>query len=462
MEDNNRQSLILFTKISCVIISILRKWRFIILIALVCGTSFDVVKTMTYVPQYASSATAILSSDANSYSQLENALGYIDTIKYIFNGQIVEDYIKEKMQLEELDLQCNITSINNTNIIRIQATSTSRAQAYHALNYMEDWYQLNKEYYQFPYDFKIQEKNSMSMNPINPNSHIKNFRNGAIISGILIIGILGIFSYLKDTIKTHYDIDHKIESRLFAKIPKEIKSKGKKFFKKSKQGLLITSLKTSFHYKESIKKLRNRIEESSKKHNYKTIMITSSLENEGKSSIAANLAISLAQNDHRVLLIDGDIRKPSVHKLFNVKTDLSLNQYIKEGKYWNGICLPLGKYKLDLIVANQELEHAEKYIQSDKMKQLIEEASTIYDYVIVDTSPARYLNEPIIMNEYVDATLLVIKQDSASIKVINETINKLNSSKNNIIGCIYNASVVDLIRHQKMYGYRYGYNRYTK
>ena len=254
MEDNNRQTLILFTQISCVVVSVLKKWKFIILISLVCGISFDVVKTMTYVPKYASSATAILSNEVNSYSQLENALGYIDTVEYIFNGQIVENYIKDRMQIEQLDLQCELSSINNTNIIRIQVTSPSKAQAYYALNYMEDWYQMNKEYYQFPYDFKIQEKYSMNMNAINSNSHLNNFRNGSILSAILIVGILGVFAYLKDTIKTHYDIDYKIESRLFAKIPKEIKSKGKNIFKKTKQGLLITSLKTSFHYKESIKK----------------------------------------------------------------------------------------------------------------------------------------------------------------------------------------------------------------
>ena len=84
MEDNNRQTLILFTKLSCVIVSLIKKWRMIILAALISGISFDVVKTVTYVPQYASTATAILSGETNSYSSLEGTIEYIETLKYIF------------------------------------------------------------------------------------------------------------------------------------------------------------------------------------------------------------------------------------------------------------------------------------------------------------------------------------------------------------------------------------------
>ena len=148
MEDNNRQSIILYTKLSCIFVSIIKKWKVILLISLMCGVSLDVVKTLTYKPKYASTITAYLSSEENSYSQLENAVGYIHTLSYIFNSEIVENYIKEQMQLDNLDINCQINSVNNTNIIRVQVYSSSKAQAYYSLNYMEKWYQNNKEKYQ--------------------------------------------------------------------------------------------------------------------------------------------------------------------------------------------------------------------------------------------------------------------------------------------------------------------------
>ena len=71
-------------------------------------------------------------------------------------------------------------------------------------------------------------------------------------------------------------------------------------------------------------------------------------------------------------------------------------------------------------------------------------------------------NEPLIINEWVDASLLVVKQNEATLTLINETITRIVQAKNNLIGCIYNSSVADLSRNRKIYGYRYGYNRYSR
>ena len=78
----------------------------------------------------------------------------------------------------------------------------------------------------------------------------------------------------------------------------------------------------------------------------------------------------------------------------------------------------------------------------------------------MDVNPAA--NEPLIINEWVDASLLVVKQNEATLPLINETITRIVQSRNNLIGCIYNSSVADISKNQKIYGYRYGYNRYNR
>lgn len=190
--------------------------------------------------------------------------------------------------------------------------------------------------------------------------------------------------------------------------------------------------------------------------------MTSTLENEGKSSIAANLALSLAKNDHTVLLIDADIRKPSIHKIFECSnTTQNLNNYLEGNATWDQQVTYL-KENLFLMCAKQDLDNASELLGSTEMANLIKRTSQVFDYVIIDTSPTYGLNEPLELNEMVDASLLVIKQDEATVNMINETINRLVSVKNNLIGCIYNASVADFTKQRMTYGYRYGYNRYTR
>lgn len=461
MENQNRNH-DLILKLTCVISSLFKKWTIIVLCMLICGIGLDVYKTLTYVSQYSSTMTAILDSGENTYSSLQNTVAYIKTLDYIFNGQVIKNDLKEKLHVDDLDMTCTITSINNTNIVNIQVLAPTKRVSYLSLNEIVNWYKSHSKDYHFTYKIEIVEDARLNENPINTLNHMKNFLYGFIGSGIILCIILGLMNYFKDTIKTPKDIQYRIDCRLFAKIPKELKPRSKKFWKKKKQAILITSLKTSFHYKEAIKKLRSRFEQSAQKHQYRSLMITSSLENEGKSSIAANLALALAKNGKKVLIIDADIRKPSLHKIFELKTDRTINHYLEGQKKWESQVEYLKKYDLFVMCASQDLKNAEELTNSDAMRQLIQLASEEFEFVILDSSPSRYLNEPIILNEMVDASLLVVKQDEATTTMINETISRLVNAKNNLIGCIYNASILDFLKEQKVYGYRYGYNRYSR
>lgn len=245
------------------------------------------------------------------------------------------------------------------------------------------------------------------------------------------------------------------------KSQKKEKKRTRKFWKRNKSAILITSIKTSFQYKEAIRKLRSKILASSAKHNYQTIMFTSTLENEGKSSVAANVALSLAKSGKKVLLVDTDIRKPSIHKIFNIKTHRSLNKYL-EGEKWENQVVFYQKHELFIMCATPDLKKSEDLLSNGRLEQFLNEAKQKFDYVIIDTSPSLDLNEPLLIAPYVDAILLVVKQNEASARMINSIIDRLSRVKNNIIGCIYNSNVYDFSQTSKTYGYRYGYNRYRR
>lgn len=291
---------------------------------------------------------------------------------------------------------------------------------------------------------------------MNTNNHIKNFLIGAVGSGFVLSCLFGLYFFLRDTIKSEEEVDNKLDTRLYAKLPYEKKSREDE---KNKKPILITSLKTSFFFRESINKLRSKVEASSDKHGYKSFMITSVFENEGKSSVAANLALALAKNGHKTILVDTDFNKPAVFKIFELDGSKNLNKAIESTSSWRSQVVS-DRSGLDLLPSNQDFYKSEQLTESAKLKAIIKELEEEYDFVIVDTCPAYLLNEPTIMNGLVDATLFVVRQDYATSDLINETVKRLTYVKDNVIGIVFKNVVFEANKTRSSYGNRYGYDKY--
>ena len=166
--------------------------------------------------------------------------------------------------------------------------------------------------------------------------------------------------------------------------------------------------------------------------------------------------------DYKVLLIDTDFRKPSLKKVFDQQKieTAYLNDYLEGNKAWKDVVVNLSKSNIDVIFIKKDLEHAESYCSHEKMQELLEEAKNEYDYVLVDSSPAGYLSDTIKLNKFCDCSLLVIKQNVATFNQINNTIHRLTTIKNNLLGVVYNASIYQFRQQRGMSKSHYDYNRY--
>lgn len=465
MMEENTINQDLMINLSCLIFALLRKWSIILLVVLACGMGLDTYRTMTNVPYYGVTVSAALAAEeANTFKEIEKMQSYIPTLTYLFNSRSAKNYLKERMNLQSTTVH---TSIINTeaNIIHITVSARTRKEAYYGMNNLLRWYSSSSHAYAFPYSITIIEKGYISLEPVNTVNHKRNLMKGGFIGAIMIIGLLSMVYFFRETLKSPGDVKRHVQRRLYVSIPYEHKKRGLRFWKKNKNPILISSLRTSFRYKEAINKLRNRVEQSAKEHHYKTIMVTSALENEGKSSVSVNLALALAKNEHKTLLIDADIRKPSVNKMlgFDHNVDYpSINHYLNGESSWESQVVNLPQSELSVLICHQDLQNARKYLSSEEFKTLLDEAKQAYDFVIVDVSPAYSLDEPSIVNAHVDTTLFVVRQDTAFRDVINDTLSRLSSVKENILGVVFNESVPDLSRGHSGYYNRYGYNRYAK
>lgn len=453
--ENNVQNENLLTIVKCIIKDILQRWILIVAVMVVFGSVFDFMKTVTYVPQYGTSMTATLSGGEDTFKNIDKVQSYVNTLDYLMNSNNAKSYVKKKMPISKTTYKAEVT-LKQANVVKIKVTADTKREAYFSIKYLNDWYRENTERYSFPYNITVLKESKFSTKPVNPNSHIKNFLIGAVGSGFVLSCLLGLYFFLRDTIKSEEEVENKLDTRLYAKLPFEVK---KREDARNKKAILITSLKTSFFFRESMNKLRSKVEASSDKHGYKSFMITSAYENEGKSSIAANLALALAKNGRKVVLVDADFNKPAVFKIFDLDGSKSLNKAIKGTSSWSSQIVS-DRSGLDLLPCSQDTLKSEILTNSKNLDEIMKELREEYDFVIVDTSPAYLLNETMAMNELVDATLFVVRQDYATSDVINETVKRLTYVKDNVLGVVFKNVVSVGNKGTSNYNNRYGYNKY--
>lgn len=453
--ENNVQNENLLTIVKCIIKDILQRWILIVAVMIVFGSVFDFMKTVTYVPQYGTSMTATLSGGEDTFKNIDKVQSYVNTLDYLMNSNNAKTYVKKKMPISKTTYKAEVT-LKQANVVKIKVTADTKREAYFSIKYLNDWYKENTERYSFPYNITVLKESKFSTKPVNPNSHIKNFLIGAVGSGFVLSCLLGLYFFLRDTIKSEEEVENKLDTRLYAKLPFEVK---KREDTRNKKAILITSLKTSFFFRESMNKLRSKVEASSDKHGYKSFMITSAYENEGKSSVAANLALALAKNGRKVVLVDADFNKPAVFKIFDLDGSKSLNKAIEGISSWRSQVVS-DRSGLDLLPCSQDSLKSEILTNSKKLDEIMKELREEYDFVIVDTCPAYLLNEPMAMNELVDVTLFIVRQDYATSDVINETVKRLTYVKDNVLGVVFKNVVSVGNKGTNNYNNRYGYNKY--
>lgn len=188
----------------------------------------------------------------------------------------------------------------------------------------------------------------------------------------------------------------------------------------------------------------------------KTIMVTSAIPGEGKSVVSSNLAISIAlgKNEH-VLLIEGDLRRPSLARLFGLKNSRGLSDYLLEDDQLSHLLCQTRVDKLTLLPAGRLPRNPYELLSSEKMKGLLEEVRNRYDdrYIILDSTPAQVAAETRVLSKFIDGIILVVRYGKASRKVIQETVEKVG--KEMVLGVVFNG-----LEEKHMYSYHHYYQYY--
>lgn len=202
---------------------------------------------------------------------------------------------------------------------------------------------------------------------------------------------------------------------------------------------------------ESYRTLRTNIQYSSFDKEYKTILVTSSEPGEGKSTTAGNLALSLAQSDKKVILIDCDLRKPSIHKKFKLSNAAGLSDVII-GK--ENIANVTYKYNEGLVIlpAGKIPPNPAEMLGSKAMTSMLEALKKVFDYIILDTPPVQAVTDAQILSTKADGTILVVRAEKTKKDSVHNSLGLLKKVNANVIGTVLNGLEVNSNNYYYYYG----------
>jgi protein-tyrosine kinase len=218
---------------------------------------------------------------------------------------------------------------------------------------------------------------------------------------------------------------------------------------------------------EQFRSLRSHVYQARYEAPLKSILIASGMPSEGKSFVAANLAISLARNSiHNILLIDGDLRRATLHKLFGAPNSAGLSDYLEGNAEVFDILQRDRDYSanegpgarsianLTLITSGTSTEHSTELVARDRMKELIKSVSPYFDWIIIDAPPVLAVTDAVEMAQASDAVLLVARGGKTPYEVAQRTQSAFGSSR--VLGFVLN----DVKDAPKTGSYSYNYNYY--
>lgn len=415
------------------------KIKYIIIATLVCCLIGGIYTKFLTIPMYKSSTTVILGSNQEGTGITQSDISinnnlvstYAEIIKSRKVLEQVQKELNESYTYKELANEISVSSINNTQIIRITVEDNNAVNAKIIANLVAkvftaevpDLYNLDNVHI---LDVAIEEEDPYNIN-VAKSSII-----GGVLGLILSTGIFFVIYYFDRTAKSVEQVEEVLQMPILGSVEET----------KNLKDELVVATNPKEVISEQIRTIRTNLQFTSADEKIKTILITSSIPSEGKSFISSNLATAFAQNNKKVLIVDCDMRKGRINKIFKVSNRIGLSNllaykeddeenledYVYKTKIDNLYVIPRGKVP----------PNPSELLNSQKTAKLISLLSEIFDYIIFDGPPVNGLSDSLIMSDFVDRTIVVTSLNSAPVELLENTKKMLNNVNAKVAGVVVN------------------------
>lgn len=293
-----------------------------------------------------------------------------------------------------------------------------------------------------------------------PNAPINNNKTKGLILGLIVGLAISIFvvlllDYFDDKVKTPEELEELLKVSLLGGIIKESNKE-----KEKRNGEISIIADPKCQISEAFRNIRTNIQFSNLDKNLSVISVTSSLQNEGKSTIVSNLGATFGNLDNKnILIMDCDLRNPSIHRLFGISNSKGLTDVLLENKTFNQ-CVQSTKIKnLKVLTTGNIPQNPAEILNSKRMKDFVEGMKEEFDYIFIDTPPIGIVSDAGIISSYSDGVILLAASESVNSELVKMSKERLMKVNANIIGCILNKFDYKKYNVYSDYGYYYSGNR---
>ena len=388
--------------------------------------------------------TAVSLNEVNASQKLANTYSEIAKSELVLN-RVIDD-LHLSMTSKELSKGVSIKPIEDTSIISINVKDQNATRSATIANSIA---KVFAEEIAKIYKLDNVSQLSIAATPSAPSNNTMT-RDIVLAVAIAVLGVAGfafLRFYLDDSVKHTDDIEKILGLPVAGNISKN-DAKGK-----NANELVVARAPKSI-VSENIKSLRTNLQFTAVDRNLKTILVTSTNASEGKSFVSANLAISFAQAGKKVLIIDCDLRKGRLHKLFKMFNNAGLSDLLADNvKNMGSYIRKTSVDKLDLITCGTYPPNPSELLASQRNKKVLAGLRSHYDIIVLDGAPVGGLADSVILSSLVDEVLIVTKDGATSRSDLAATRDALRKVDANIAGIVFNS-----VNHRsaKYYNYYYG------
>lgn len=443
-----------------------KNWVYLLVLISVCSSIFYLYAKKTYKAEYTAATTFIVNTNqvlnySGDYYNKVTAEQLAKTFPYIILNNALQHMIAEDLGVSEIPGEITAEAMEETNMVTIKVTSSNPQTAYDILQSVIENYPNVARSVIGETQLNILDETGVPKTPSNPKNFQSMAKRGLLTGAVLSVVILLFYAITRKTIRKEEDIKKFISVKCFGTIPR---ARFKKTRYSDQNMVLVDNKRIPYGFVESNRTIRTRVEKEMRENNSQVFLITSATAGEGKTTVAVNLALSLAKKGKKVILVDGDMRHPTVREAMGLAdSQYGFTDILSGIASFENTLVQYNDTELKIIPGGKPVKYTDELLSGDKVKVLFEELKQTADYVIVDTPPSGVVFDAAMIAKYADAGIFVVRQDYASLNEITEGIEMLEDTNMHLAGCVLNCAEAGITGYGygKGYGY-YGYGRYGR